>query len=497
MKPETTFGLIAVVIAYAAETSFANIINVPGDQPTIQAGINAAVNGDEVVLADGTYTGAGNVNCNFNGKLITLRSASDNPEACIIDGQHVALTRFITMNSGETSAAALRGITFTRGFMTLNQHGGALFLDNAGPTIINCRFVDNGATSNGGAIYMEGDCSPTFLDCEFIDNNAGFGGAMYWTFGGNAPMFTNCLFEGNHAGSGGGAVVAIGASTAVFTNCLFHENSATRGGAMLISPSTTSPSVTLRNCSFVANLSTLANDTAHSGAIDFRVGQLTAVQCLFNGNTTHGYGGAVKIGAGQGAANASFTSCTFTHNQANSTSPDAGGAGGAIRVEDDGVLNMSNCIAWNDLPNEISNSASAPGVLNISYSNIEDGQPGPGVIDLSPMFVDPNGVDDIAGTLDDDLTLRTVSGAIDAGNNAAVPIDLLTDLAGQPRFVDDPNTPDIGSGDAPIVDMGCFEFQPSIVKPECPADIAPDGGDGIVNVNDLFKLLSLWGTCPQ
>ena len=60
-------------------------LNVPGDFPTIQACINAAINGDECVVAPGTY----NELINFNGKAITLRS-SDGPEVTIIDAAPVA-----------------------------------------------------------------------------------------------------------------------------------------------------------------------------------------------------------------------------------------------------------------------------------------------------------------------------------------------------------------------------------------------------------------------
>ena len=65
------------------------------------------------------------------------------------------------------------------------------------------------------------------------------------------------------------------------------------------------------------------------------------------------------------------------------------------------------------------------------------------------------------------------SPAIDAADNTAVPADsadldddgdtdepVPVDLDGNPRFVDDPDTPDTGNPDGinPIVDMGAFEF---------------------------------------
>ena len=97
----------------------------------------------------------------------------------------------------------------------------------------------------------------------------------------------------------------------------------------------------------------------------------------------------------------------------------------------------------------------------MSYSNIEGGQEGiggsaltwgDGNIDFDPLFVDPFG---------NDYRLLSGSPSIDAGDNTAVPADIVTDLDGNPRFADDPDTPDTGNPDGinPIVDMGAYEFQ--------------------------------------
>jgi hypothetical protein len=55
-------------LAATAQTT----IRVPADQPTIQSGINAAQNGDTVLVAPGTY----NENLDFKGKSITVTTGA-------------------------------------------------------------------------------------------------------------------------------------------------------------------------------------------------------------------------------------------------------------------------------------------------------------------------------------------------------------------------------------------------------------------------------------
>ena len=50
----------------------------------IQDGIDAAVDGDTVIVLDGIYTGTRNKNLDFNGKAITVTS-QNGPESTIID----------------------------------------------------------------------------------------------------------------------------------------------------------------------------------------------------------------------------------------------------------------------------------------------------------------------------------------------------------------------------------------------------------------------------
>jgi hypothetical protein len=83
---------------------------------------------------------------------------------------------------------------------------------------------------------------------------------------------------------------------------------------------------------------------------------------------------------------------------------------------------------------------------------VQGGWSGTENIDKDPLFLDPNGPDVIVGTEDDNLRLSAGSPCIDAGNNAAVPFGVMTDLDMRFRFAD---------GDCNrtgIVDMGTYEF---------------------------------------
>src|SRR5262245_15837686 len=70
-------GLAAGILTLVAR---ADTLHVPSEYPTIQAAIDAAVDGDEIIVAPGTYHEA----INFNGKALHLHS-SDGPETTIID----------------------------------------------------------------------------------------------------------------------------------------------------------------------------------------------------------------------------------------------------------------------------------------------------------------------------------------------------------------------------------------------------------------------------
>src|SRR5262249_19509425 len=133
------FGLSALLLSAGQSPMLAEDIHVPADQPTIQAGIDAAAESDVVILADATYTGSGNKNLDFHGKAITVRSESNDPRRCLIDCQQDG--RGFSCHRGETAASTLSGLTIQNG--QVSDAGGGIYCSNSSPTVKNCIFRGN------------------------------------------------------------------------------------------------------------------------------------------------------------------------------------------------------------------------------------------------------------------------------------------------------------------------------------------------------------------
>ncbi|MGB3975605.1 MAG: right-handed parallel beta-helix repeat-containing protein [bacterium] len=225
---------ISLFVVFSGFSCFAAIIRVPEDQPTIQAGIDAAVDGDTVLVADGTYTGEGNRKITFTGKAITVQS-ENGPEQTVVDCEETF--RGFSFRSGETNASILRGFTIVNGFTEgLGRNGSGISINGASPTIENCiikNCVSKAAHDEGvyyfpalgGGMYISG--SPVLINCVFMNNHAyDYGGAIYCASG--SVTISDTIFEGNGAVYGG----AIYGKNVSITSCTFQRNIAAYGGAI-------------------------------------------------------------------------------------------------------------------------------------------------------------------------------------------------------------------------------------------------------------------------
>lgn len=249
---------------------------------TIQKGIDMTVDWDTVEVANGEYTSPGNVNLDFKGKAITVKS-ENGPEKCIINCQGVKETRGFYFHTDETSSSVLEGFTITGGKITGGDGGGIYCIDGSHPTIANCVITENEVvmSNNEGGNGAGIGCvksSPTIRDC-VIRNNKGThrGGGIYcgdnsnpmitdtiiqknWyvTYGGgiacvnSSPKISKTIIEGNRAGYGGGGIYCNGSSTNVMiTKTVIRGNYyCERGGGIFCSEGS---NLTIKNTEITKN----------------------------------------------------------------------------------------------------------------------------------------------------------------------------------------------------------------------------------------------------
>jgi hypothetical protein len=414
---------------------------------TIQSGINAANNGDTVLVAPGTY----NENINFNGKAITVTS-SGGAAVTIIDGGSIAPA--VTFTSGEGSTSVISGFTIQHGGSYTGKPGG-VYLYNSNPTILNNTITLSncwGINSQYSAPLIQNN---TISATQSPSSGCGFGGGaaiivwggiggLYNTAGVNSGVITDNTIENNvesglaDAGGNGGAAVAVWGGSPVIVNNIMRNN-ASPGGS--------------------------------GGAINFinSPGAVIA-QNLIYGNSAGCGGGAIATdGRGLFVANNTIVNNVDSGNYGFSEcaniaqiypNPDSYGMDSPSDVFINNIISGStsypsvNC-SWFQTPSlsiqptfENNILYNAGGLFFGSYC--VDVSTLDGNIPADPQFVNAAA---------NDYHLQSTSPAIDGGLNSAIQtfqsmtgMNWTTDFDGKPRIQN-------GSGKGCIIDMGAYEYQ--------------------------------------
>lgn len=464
-------------------------INNRGIHPTASSG-GAMLNnnGSNPLLIDCTFTN--NRAVTQGGAVASFANSKSHFARCLFKNNHANYAGAVIYFS--SNDAIVEDCTFIANYSVNGP--GALYNYLADSQITDCTFIGNyvtGSISPGGAVFNQ-TCSPIFTRCRFYDNTATDGGGISWN-GGNGSV-VDCVFSGNKStgiNSGGGALSLGGGVKATVTECVFAGNSSVYVGGAILNASN---SAKMTNCAFI-------------------------------GNTAPGTGGAMYS-----SSPGLLINCTLSGNT------------GSALYSQFVIPTYTNLVAWDNPGGEVSWSSGAP---VITYSCIQGGFTGPGNISADPVFIGgPAGTwtanasydstrgettftDASAGWVVDhwarrflnpdttqllqgyvlsntttqvvvagdfaslgargaayrlnDYRLSSGSPAIDVANNTAVPAGIVTDQDHQPRFWNDPLTPDSGltggAGGTAIVDMGAYEF-----LPPNPADF---NGDSRVDAIDL------------
>jgi len=213
------------------------IINVPSNYSTIQAAINAASNGDIIVVSPGVY----NESINFNGKAITVTSINPSDTEIVRHTviRAVGQSSVVTFSSGESRQSVLKGFTLSGGYGTVNPSfgsriywGGGIYCCNSSPTIkdniissnISPKGDDGSTYGYGSGIACIG--SGALISGNIITANDGYAGGGISVYLGNARIISNLVFA-NSAIIGGGAALLGGGE---FINNTVVRNMADNAG---------------------------------------------------------------------------------------------------------------------------------------------------------------------------------------------------------------------------------------------------------------------------
>ncbi len=474
-------------------TETMHLVATAGVAPTLQSLINSAGPCESVILAGpGSYP----EQLETVGDPVAI-IATDGPATTIINAD--GLGRAINCDEGEP-VVTIKGFTLRgnnrvigRGAVARAANGSTLLLEdciiqpatapdggavaaisgNIG--LINTSIDDCVATNAGGAIYAR-DAGVSINGASLSRNSAGTtGGAI--DAEGCTLQISDCVLKDNQAIGDGGAINALTSLLFIEQSTLSNNNTTGLGGAIRLTGESADSEI--RECSFEQNIG-LSGGALHVDTLD-----LDIAETAFFGNEAAMAGGALLVGldgdvkvamlffsgneaptaaaAGISGGELEGERITASNNTTN------GADGGIVVVAADGILTLINSIIGT--PGETSIDV-ITGTPSLEYCAILGGFPGDGNINADPLFVDPDGADDIIGTADDDCYLMPTSPCINAGtfdlNSAPIAYH---DIAGE--------APTLYS----IDDMGAYEFR-------CPGDA---DGDGTVTFDDLNELLEWWG----
>jgi len=404
-------GVLSAQLSGSGITRAANTIYVPVDQPTIQAAINASVNGQTVTVLPGTYF----EHIDFSGKAITLNT-SDGPGFTTIDGSNNGTV--VTFATGEGQASVLSGFTITHGLAAFN--GSGILASSASPTIQN-----NVITANGGC---DGMGIALISSTATVQNNT----------------ISNNVESGCTSGEGGGGILARGGTPQILNNVITGNtllNGGFGGGISLNGSSANVVGNTIQH-------NAVFNDGG--GISFFNSGSPNITQNLITDNKAIGNGGGIYWSVPSGSSGPIVVNNTIADNTATAGSAVfSDGFASNVQVSNNILVSQTATAAidcsgtFSLIPPILSNndafSVGASGYAETCAADLGAS----GNISADPQFLDPVG---------GNFHLQPASPAIDAGNNSAPNIPAL-DLDGNPR---------IAFGNASTcsdtIDLGVYEF---------------------------------------
>jgi len=218
------------------------VIRVPDHIISIGQAVEVAVDGDTVLVSDGTYCGARNRDIDLTWKSIDLISENGSDRTVIdceylgrgfildyVIGQHNLVRGFqIVQGRGNTGGggyfspynAEIRNCVFK------NNHaikgGGVYAYTITSASLSRCIFINNCAL-NGGGVYLYGDGEIKSIGCTYMQNIADFGGGLFGRYSA-AGSIINCTIIDNLAHKDGGGITCENTTISCVNNILWGNS---------------------------------------------------------------------------------------------------------------------------------------------------------------------------------------------------------------------------------------------------------------------------------